>query len=321
MQRLSLIVAAATLAGCGYVGDPLPPALNLAMKIEDLRVVEYGDRLVIDFTIPALTTDRLPLQKVREVDLRVGKTGSPFNESQWAEGAKVVPVAKTEPGRVQAEVPITAWVDQDIVIGVRVVNTKGKASQWSNLAVLKVVAALPKPVQVKAEPDPTGVKLTWSSALPKFRVFRHLEGADDAPAIVGTPETTSFVDTAAEFGKRYEYMVQAVGPTAESVLSDPVAITPRDIFPPAVPTGISGGPAVGSIELVWERNTEPDLKGYRIYRAAEGRDFERIAEFVEAPAYSDKQVESGKKYRYAITALDQTGNESAQSTPVEITAP
>jgi fibronectin type 3 domain-containing protein len=48
--------------------------------------------------------------------------------------------------------------------------------------------------------------------------------------------------------------------------------------------------------------------------------FEKIASFVEKPTFSDSKVEAGKKYRYTVSAVDLTGNESIQSAPVEATA-
>ena len=47
---------------------------------------------------------------------------------------------------------------------------------------------------------------------------------------------------------------------------------------------------------------------------------QKIATLVEAPTYSDSKIEAGKKYRYTVSAVDLTGNESAQSAPVEATA-
>jgi len=37
------------------------------------------------------------------------------------------------------------------------------------------------------------------------------------------------------------------------------------------------------------------------------------AELVKTPAYRDVQVAAGKKYFYAVSAVDVRGNESAQS--------
>ena len=74
------------------------------------------------------------------------------------------------------------------------------------------------------------------------------------------------------------------------------------------------------MELAWDRDTEPDLKGYRIYRSENGG-FQPLGGIVETPSFSDKSVQSGKKYRYAVSAIDQTGNESAKSEAVEVTSP
>ncbi len=139
--------------------------------------------------------------------------------------------------------------------------------------------------------------------------------------LLATASRTEYADTTTQFGTAYEYLVQALQDRAESEISQPVSITPRDVFPPAVPAGLSAVGGVGSIELVWERNTDADLRGYRVYRAAESGSLERIAEFTEAPAYSDRQVQAGKKYRYAVSALDIDENESKLSDAVEVTAP
>ncbi len=106
-----------------------------------------------------------------------------------------------------------------------------------------------------------------------------------------------------------------------SEIAGPVSVTPKDIFPPAVPTGLTASIGIGSIEMAWERNTEPDFKEYRISRAEGSGAFVQIAAGLEAPTYSDRNVESGKHYRYRITAVDQSGNASEPSNPVEATAP
>jgi fibronectin type 3 domain-containing protein len=108
---------------------------------------------------------------------------------------------------------------------------------------------------------------------------------------------------------------------AESDLSDEASIVPRDIFPPAAPKGLQGSTAPNSIELNWERNTEEDLNGYRVYRGEGNGALEKIADVTAVPSYSDRKVEHGKSYRYAITAVDQAGNESPRSAPVEVTMP
>ena len=59
------------------------------------------------------------------------------------------------------------------------------------------------------------------------------------------------------------------------------------------------------------------MAGYRVYRAGPGGEFEKIADVGQAPAYSDRTAESGKMYRYAVSAVDQAGNEGVRSVIVE----
>ena len=88
--------------------------------------------------------------------------------------------------------------------------------------------------------------------------------------------------------------------------------------PPAPPAGLNAATAPNSIEISWEGNTEPDLAGYRVYRSTGAGPFEKIGDLV-VPSYSDRAVEHGKTYRYAVSAIDKSGNESARSGPVEAT--
>ena len=46
-----------------------------------------------------------------------------------------------------------------------------------------------------------------------------------------------------------------------------------------------------------------------------------IASGLAAPAYSDAKIESGKRYRYAVAAVDQAGNVSERCAPMEAAAP
>ncbi len=316
----SLIAASLVTVGCGYIGDPLPPALNIPARITDLSALQRGGKLIVQFTIPALTTEGLPITSVDAVDLRAGPIESqPFNMDAWAGSARKLKSEAVKPGGVRVEEPAAAWAGKEVVVAVRLINHKGRASQWSNLVVLPVSAPLTPPENLKAESTVDGVRLAWTAADSlSYRIYRGNE-------LLGKSNKNEYLDKDTQFGKEYIYAVQAVrkaGETeAESEVSAPAAITPRDTFPPATPTGASAIAGTASIELNWDRNTESDFKNYRIYRAAGSGNFETIADAVEAPAFSDRAIVSGTAYRYVITAVDQAGNESPRSNVVEITAP
>ena len=81
-------------------------------------------------------------------------------------------------------------------------------------------------------------------------------------------------------------------------------------------------PREGGLEILWSPSAEADLAGYRVYRVAPEGAPERIAE-VEASrtTWLDETAARGAAYRYAVTAVDQAGNESERSEPVEATLP
>ena len=67
-----LLCLSLLLAGCGSVGEPLYPALNIPMPVVDLNAVERGDKIDINLTIPPKTTEGLLLKDIGSLELRVG---------------------------------------------------------------------------------------------------------------------------------------------------------------------------------------------------------------------------------------------------------
>ncbi len=298
------------MAACGYPGEPKPPTLEIPSRVTDLRAAEYGGNILVEFTLPALTTEGLALTKVKAVELRVstGATSGSVN------------LKASAPGPIHDQIAANEWVGKDVVLTVRATGPKGKTSEWSNAVPLSVGVPLGVPANLVAENVAEGVRLRWQGAGPRYRVFRSL--TDQTPDRLAESDQPEYVDKTTNYGSMYKYFVQAItaDDLRQSEISVVVAITPRDDFPPAVPAGLSAVAGVSAIELAWERNTEDDFRGYNVYRSTEGAAFEKVAALIDAPAYSDRQVEAGKRYRYAISSVDQAGNESRRAEAVEVTA-
>ncbi|MEN6603438.1 MAG: hypothetical protein ABFD86_13575 [Bryobacteraceae bacterium] len=326
MRPLALIASFAAclvLAGCGYVGEPMPPALNMPQKVAGLRAIQRGGNIIIEFTVPDRTTEDLPIVRLGEVELRVGPGGAqPFDFGRWCESALRIPVTASAPGPVEVTTPIRNWAGQDVLFAVRASKAKGRFSDWAGPNVLHVVEPVLAPKGLRAEAVSTGVKLSWQAARQAlgFRVYRRAEGEKE-DGMVAESAASGWIDTSTVYGKRYDYRVQAVVKTGESVaeseISPPVEIVTADKFPPAVPVGLSAASTPESVELTWERNTEPDFAFYRVYRSLDGTAFEKIADSLQSPSYSDHTAARGKQYRYMVSAVDLLGNESARSQPVE----
>src|ERR1700686_4840098 len=181
---LLCVLGGVILGGCGTVGEPLYPALKIPSRVTDLSAVERGDRIDINFTIPPLTTEGLPIQEIGGVELRVGPVAAPpFNVNPWANAASRLDVRPPEkPGPVHADLPAREFVGKDLVVAVRGANAKGRNSDWSNFVTLSVEQPLAKPADLKAEAVAQGVSLTWNApAGAQFRLYRQA-GQEEKPS-------------------------------------------------------------------------------------------------------------------------------------------
>jgi len=314
-------LAGLILSGCGYVGEPLPPLLNIPQAVSDLRSIERGDQIVVEFTPPALSTEGVPLKTLAGIELRIGPgLDGPFNPDAWAAGAKLYADLPIEGDPIRYRVPAAEWVGREVVLGVNVIGPTGRPSGWSNLCVLTVVPPLSPPTSLSAVAAPEGVRLKWSGTGGEFRIFR--SETQEEPVEVGRVEKAEWLDTRTRFGQSYVYSIQAIRQTgsenAESGISEPVKIVPVDTFAPSVPAGLTAVNGLDSVELVWERNTEEDFQAYRVYRAPQGGEFRPVAEYLNTPSFSDSTAEKGKSYQYAVSAVDRSGNESGRSSAVDV---
>lgn len=303
------ILSSLLLVGCGYVGDPLPPALHIPHRVTDLNAVQRGDQIEIRFTTPALTTEELGINHFESMELRIGPLPKEFTLETWAAEARPISAPLPLPGKpVQVNVPAADWTGKEVLIAVRFAGARGRLSDWSNSVTLTPRAGL-SPPRIEAALHPEGVRLSWPSG--QVRLYR---GED----LIATVTGTEYIDKAVELGKTYSYQAQAIESGSESLRSDPVSITVEDKFAPRPPGALTVVAGLDSIELTWEPNTEADLSGYRIYRALGTAEFSVLADAVESPAFSDRTAAATGVHRYRVTAVDRAGNESAASEVVEV---
>ena len=191
----------------------------------------------------------------------------------------------------------------------------GTASQAS------LPASPPQAVWLHAAPDPTTDPATPTPTTP-------------------TPDRGGLLDVSAAPETTYRYIAQRSrtvtlqGHTLElrSSLSDPVDFTLRDIYPPAVPSGLAAAafPLEGSsalrVDLIWQPNTEADLAGYLVYRQSFSAEGVALGEPtalnpapVRLPAFADTTAQYAMRYKYTVAAVDAKGNRSAPSAPTDLT--
>jgi hypothetical protein len=197
---------------------------------------------------------------------------------------------------------------------------------------------LPRPIPVppanlKATVFRDRIEIRWAppsvnmdGSKPPLLLGYHLYRTDPggAPVLLGTTTAaeTFFNDPSFEFGLIYAYRVRALTGEETALLesedSAVLEVAPVDVFPPSPPTGLTSVTATGLITLFWEPSPEADVAGYRVWRRMAGEKVFRAlnpAAIVEN-TFSDASVEKGRRYEYAVSAVDRRGNESPRTAAI-----
>jgi hypothetical protein len=328
---LLLLVMLLGLAGCGYVGDTLPPALYIPLPVADLSALQDGDEILVQFSMPSRSTEDLLLESIPEVDLRIAVwEDRDWDEAAWEQEAARIPVDyDLETGK--ARVPAGPWVGRHLLMRVRVAGRKQRFSSWSEPFAFRVADPQPVPTDVSMQPRAEGLAIRWHlpepgehSAGRVAEVWRQLDGEEE-PLLIGETEEDSFLDRTSPFGNvhRYRLRTRVSGRQrlAFSAFTAMLEVQPADTFAPDAPQGLLAVAAANTIELSWQAVTAPDFAFYRVYRAVDEQDFELLADKVVRSVYSDATAPAGIPLRYRVTALDEAGNEGPPTEAVAVELP
>ena len=348
-----VVVLCLWLSGCGTPGAPQPPSLNLADPVANLAATRTGNQVLLTWTMPKRNTDRTAVKA--GVTARICRREGSGPCAAVASDALVTPA---KPASYTETLPnaLASGEPRPVSYFVELVNKRGRSAGLSNAATVLAGAAPGAIDGLKAELRKQGVVLSWTPDGEKtpVRLVRKLltappDKAGQKGPLAPVPEPISqtmlveagteqgrAIDETARLSETYEYRAQRVarieidGKTLELAgeLSAPVDVDVKDVFPPAVPTGLSAVASAGaggsglSIDLSWEPDTEAELAGYIVYRR-EGGEWQRVSPATPAiaPAFHDAHVEPGHSYRYAVSAVSKSGHESARSAEAEETVP
>ena len=130
-------------------------------------------------------------------------------------------------------------------------------------------------------------------------------------------KTSAYTDTNVGGTITYYYIVTAVD-TNFNVSGDSVEVSatvPADSIPPAAPSGLSAISGDLIVSLAWNRNTEPDVNGYNIYRStvSGGPYTMQNWAILTGTNFTDTAVINDTTYYYVVTAVDTSLNESVNS--------
>ena len=332
--------------GCGVPGAPLPPSAEIPKFVGDLKAQRKGATVTLTWTTPTETSDGELIRKPGKMLVqRAVSSGQADLQFQTISELPLQPTLNEGRGQQATskdslgELLRSGNADY-AVYAVLAQGRNGKSFGLPNRASVPLVPVLSPPQRISANPVPAGIMITWDEFGPPenhsrlqthyaYKVMRRLQGANEALLVKqldARNQGMSFVDTAMEWEKTYQYWITPVtlwqdGNRKGEVEGDDSAaadVLAHDSFPPAPPSGLqavfTAVPQNSFIDITWTGNTEPDLSGYNVYRHTGSEPAVKInSELVKTPRYPDPNIQPGMKYFYSVTAVDLRGNESGKS--------
>jgi len=229
------------LTACATMGPPQPPSLVLPKPPSDLRAARKGNRVILTWTVPRVTTDRKtirsegPTRVCRGLEAKLTQCGVPVGE---AAAQAIASAARSAKQKVAAsytdllpEILLTENPSGHITYGVEVLNADGRGAGLSNQVQVPLIRTLPPPQDFAARVTGQGVVLTWtneflpadstktSSVRYLCRVYRRREGSKEkilaGEVAVRSERRLTLTDASIEWEETYEYWAEAVTAIAQ----------------------------------------------------------------------------------------------------------
>ena len=321
-----------------------------ATTLTDQDIVERGTRVAsLPVKSPRSPNDTAESnESAEDVEPTVGEG---LEQGASAAVEEMITASLLEPSRAErrgetivvSNAPLLGTADLTQVrtyVGVGI-DRRGHAGRFSKRVSvpLQLPPAPPPPIEITY--DEKKIVITWKpvdagggteNVLPSHsfgplqpQLAYNLYDADTGQLLNEKPVLEfGYEDARMNWGTNRCYVVRAVEIVArlpiESDATGPTCRMLVDTFAPATPKGLNAVGTEGAINLIWEPNSEPDLAGYYVLRAANGEPLQRItSEPVSEPTFFDN-VKSGVRFTYAVQAVDKAGNASPPSAHVEETA-
>jgi fibronectin type 3 domain-containing protein len=352
MVAITLVVALIALgvAGCGVKGPPVAPERRLPRVATDLQGEVEGETVVLTWTNPTLRADGTQIGDLAllKVWRRADPEDAPMRSAMlsWGRvtGYEEVAALRTTGPEVAFERGQGRYVDRPglgfgrrYTYVVTATDARGRTSAPSERVPIIYIAAPAAPRDLRAEGGEGQVSLRWEppttlidgSPVTGQIGYRVQRAAADGPLqpITAEPlDATQFTDTAVQNDVAYRYAVEAIrvepNARARGPASEAASVTPVDLTPPSAPTALVAIPAGQSVRLAWNASPDTDVASYAIYRAEGTGAPERVGTTDGGnTVFSDANVQPGRTYRYAVSALDHAArpNESPRSAEVTVT--
>ncbi|HJP93762.1 MAG TPA: hypothetical protein VJ875_17515 [Pyrinomonadaceae bacterium] len=348
------------MAACGKRRPPLPPVERVQQRTESLSGVQQGNEVILSWPAPQRNAPNSSVQSIRRIDVYrlAEKPGTPLALTEDEFSARATVVGSVTYEQIQTAGDTLTYRDVLELAGqptrlryaLRYVNASGQRASFSNFLTIEPAARIAQAPAISGPPKVAedAITISWlppttniDGSTPVNLLGYNLYRTDQAQTEVGNQPInseliagTEYADKNFQFGKDYRYIVRAVslgtgGAQVESLNSNAVSVSPKDIFPPAAPERPSIAapePSSARLAIFFAANKESDIAGYNIYRSTDPdqpkQNWTKLNQtLLTRTTYQDDKVESGKTYYYYVTAVDKAGNVSPPSEVASEKAP
>jgi predicted phage tail protein len=352
-----LLPSLLVFVNCGKRRPPLPPIERVQQRTELLSGVQRGNQVILSWPAPRRNASDTSVQSIRRIDVYrlAEKPRAPLALTAEEFATRSTLVGSVTYDEIKKATDFLTYTDTLELAGeptrlryaVRYVNAAGQRAGFSNFLLLEPAARIALPPVIIAtgkEVSEDVVTISWRPPtanidgstpvnLLGYNMYR-ISDADDAlvqPINDSLISGTQYQDRNFKAGETYHYVVRSVslgteGAQVESLNSNAISVSPRDIFPPSAPASLTVAAAPGRLSIFFPANPESDIAGYNIYRSTDpdlpkDKWNKLNAELLTHTTFQDEKVESGRRYYYYLTAVDKSGNTSPASEVVSETVP
>ena len=352
-----LLTAVLLSINCGKRRPPLPPVERVQQRTDLLSGVQRGNQVILSWPAPRRNASDTSVQSIRRIDVYrlAEKPRAPLALTAEDFATRSTLVGSVTYDEIKKATEFLTYTDTLELAGeptrlryaIRYVNAAGQRAGFSNFLLLEPAARIALPPTIVAtgkEVSEDTVTISWQPPtanidgstpvnLLGYNVYRMSDIGDELvePINDSLVSGTQYQDRNFKPGETYHYVVRSVslgteGAQVESLNSNSISVSPRDIFPPSAPASITVAAAPGRLSIFFPANPEGDIAGYNIYRSTDPdlskNKWDKLnADLLTRTTFQDEKVESGKRYYYYLTAVDQAGNVSPASEVVSETVP
>ena len=357
MNRLSkalclCVVGLVALSGCGKRRPPLPPVERVQQRTEFLSGAQQGNEVILSWPAPQRNAPDSSVQSIRRIDVYrlAEKPGVPLALTEDEFSARATLIGSVTYEQIQTAGDTLTYRDVLELAGqptrlryaLRYVNASGQRAAFSNFLSIEPAARIAQAPTVtpEAKVAEDSITISWQppaanidNSTPVNLLGYNVYRTDESQTELGNQAInsalisgTEYADKNFQFGKDYRYVVRAVslgtgGAQVESLNSNSISVSPRDVFPPAAPERPSIAapePSSARLAIFFAANKETDIAGYNIYRSTDPdlpkQNWTKLNQaLLTRTTYQDDKVEPGRTYYYYVTAVDNAGNVSPPS--------